>query len=35
MQLPEGTEHNYIIYAYFDPKENYTIRQLLLKKSQV
>ena len=28
MRLPEETEHNYIIYAYSDPKANDAIRLL-------
>ena len=34
MRPPEETEHNYIIFAYSDPKGNYAIRLLLWKKPQ-
>ena len=34
MQPPEETEHNYVIYAYSDPRGNDAIRLLLWKKSR-
>ena len=34
MRPLDGTEHDYIIHAYSDPKENDDIRPLSLKKSR-
>ena len=34
MRPLDGTEYDYIIHAYSDPKENDDIRPLSLKKSQ-